>query len=118
MDRLVLGLGALLLHPSRLAKVAVVVRPSTILRFHRALVRRKYRILFSSKRRSKPGPKGPAPELVRAIVETKERNPRFGCPRIAIIISTTFGLEIDKDVVRRVLAKHGVRALAGPDRLG
>lgn len=36
----------------------------------------------------------------------KRRNPRFGCPRIALIIARTFGVEIDKDVVRRVLAKH------------
>ncbi len=35
----------------------------------------------------------------------KRRNPRFGCPRIALEISRTFGIDIDKDVVRRVLAK-------------
>jgi len=36
----------------------------------------------------------------------KRRNPLFGCPRIAQIIATTFGVKIDKDAVRRVLAKH------------
>jgi hypothetical protein len=36
----------------------------------------------------------------------KRRNPRFGCPRIAQQIAYTFGIEIDKDVVRRVLAQH------------
>jgi hypothetical protein len=36
----------------------------------------------------------------------KRRNSRFGCPRIAQQISKVFGIEIDKDVVRRVLAKH------------
>jgi transposase InsO family protein len=36
----------------------------------------------------------------------KRRNPRFGCRRIAQQLSFAFGLEIDKDVVRRVLAKH------------
>ena len=36
----------------------------------------------------------------------KRRNPRFGCRRIAQQISYTFGVELDKDVVRRVLAKH------------
>jgi transposase InsO family protein len=40
------------------------------------------------------------------IVELKSRNPRFGCPRIARIISQTFGLDIDKNVVSRVLARH------------
>ena len=36
----------------------------------------------------------------------KLRNPKFGCVRIAQQISHTFGLDIDKDVVRRVLAQH------------
>lgn len=53
-----------------------------------------------------PGPKGPSSELVAAILEMKSRNPRFGCRRIAQQLAFTFGAEIDKDVVRRVLAKH------------
>jgi putative transposase len=36
----------------------------------------------------------------------KRRNPRFGCRRIAQKIAFSFGVGIDKDVVRRVLAKH------------
>ena len=36
----------------------------------------------------------------------KHRNPRFGCRRIAQQLAFIFGVEIDKDVVRRVLAKH------------
>jgi putative transposase len=36
----------------------------------------------------------------------KRRNPKFGCVHIAQQISHAFGLVIDKDVVRRVLAKH------------
>jgi len=69
-------------------------------------VRRKYRLLFSPRTRSKPGPKGPSEQLIHAIVELKRRNPNFGCPRIALIISKTFGVEIDKNVVRRVLATY------------
>src|SRR6202521_948536 len=76
-------------------------------KFHKALVDRKYRLLFSSSpHRQKPGPKGPAAQLVAEIVAMKRRNPRFGCVRIAQQISHAFGLDIDKDVVRRVLAKH------------
>jgi transposase InsO family protein len=70
------------------------------------LVRRKYRLLFSSPPRSKPGPKGPSKALIQAIVELKSRNPRFGCPRIALILSQTFGVDVDKNVVFRVLSKH------------
>jgi len=36
----------------------------------------------------------------------KRRNPQFGCPRIAQEITHAFGVEIDKDVVRRILARH------------
>ena len=74
--------------------------------FHRALVKRKYRLLFTPRQPRKPVPKGPARELITAIVEMKHRNPRFGCRRIAQQLAFMFGVEIDKDVVRRVLAKR------------
>jgi transposase InsO family protein len=106
LDRILLGLGAMLVSPQRILKVAVAVRPATLLRFHQALVRRKYQWLFSSKTGRRPGPKGPSTELVAAVLEIKRLNPRFGCPRIAQQVSHAFGLEIDKDVVRRILARH------------
>ena len=87
--------------------VAVLaLKPSTLLNFHRALVRRKYQLLFSPKRNTKPGPKGPDADLIRAVVEMKQRNPTWGCPRIAEQINLAFGTSIDKDVVRRILALH------------
>jgi len=87
--------------------VRAVAAESLLLKFHKALVDRKYRLLFSSSsRRRKPGPKGPSAELIAAIVEMKRRNPRFGCVRIAQQISHAFGRQIDKDVVRRVLATY------------
>ena len=36
----------------------------------------------------------------------KRRNPRWGCPRTAQQIALAFAVDIDKDVVRRVLATH------------
>jgi putative transposase len=42
--------------------------------------------------------------VIDAIVAMKERNPRFGCPRIAQQMNLAFGLDLDKDVVRRILA--------------
>ena len=77
-------------------------------------MRRTYRRLFSSSEcPKKPGPKGPSEALIQAIVELKSRNPRFGCPRIARIISRTFGVNIDKNVVHRVLSKHYRPILGG-----
>ena len=106
-DRLLCGFWSLFLSPGRLRKVAVALRPSTLLTFHQALVRRKYRRLFSpTSCHRKPGPKGPDEALIRIIVELKSRNPRFGYPRIARIILLTFGIDVDKDVVYHVLAKH------------
>jgi transposase InsO family protein len=101
------GFCSLFVGPGRIRKIAIALRPSTLLAFHQALVRRKYSRLFSSRAcPKKPGPKGPDDALIRAIVELKARNPRFGCPRIARIITQTFGIDIDKNVVSRVLAKH------------
>ena len=93
------------MRPSRLIRTAIVIRPSTLLEFHRILRKRKYRLLFSPMW-CRTGPKGPSKELVDAIVEMKRRNPTWGCPRIAQQISLAFDVEINKDVVRRVLASH------------
>ena len=107
LDRVVLGLTTLFVNPRRITKLGALIKPATLFQFHKALVDRKYRLLFSaSSHRRKPGPKGPSAELIAAIVEMKRRNPRFGCVRIAQQISHVFGIAIDKDVVRRVLAKH------------
>jgi putative transposase len=105
-DRLVAGLCALLIRPARLIRSAIVLKPSTLLSLHQALRNRKYQLLFSPKRTRKPGPKGPSRELIEAVVETKQRNPTWGCPRIAQQIALAFNIPIDKDVVRRILASH------------
>ena len=47
-DRLMCGLASLFLSTGRIRKVAIGLRPSTLLAFHQALVHRKYRRLFSS----------------------------------------------------------------------
>jgi hypothetical protein len=73
------------------------------MRLHHLLAKRKYRILFSPKQRGRPGPKGPSKQLIDAVLEMKRRNPDWGCPRIPQQITLAFGVEIDKDVVRRIL---------------
>jgi len=47
-----------------------------------------------------------AGQALKAIVAMKQRNPRFCCPRIAQQINLAFGLDLDKDIVRRVLAAN------------
>ena len=117
-DRILAGVWALFMRPARVIRSAIVLRPSTILEFHRALRTRKYRWLFSPTRR-RTGPQGPSKALVDAIVDMKRRNPRWGCPRIAQQIALAFAVDIDKDVMRRVLATHYRPALhsGGPSWL-
>jgi putative transposase len=114
-DRVVAGLCALCMRPGRLIRSAIVLKPSTLLSLHRALLQRNYRRLFSSKGPMKPGPKGPSQEVIAAVVDMKQRNPIWGCPRIAQQITLAFGIPINKDVVRRILA---ARYQPKPDSAG
>src|SRR5215475_13472146 len=106
LDRLIAGLCSLWIRPQRRRRLAIAFRPSTFLNFYRAMVRRKYRLLFSPKQRTKPGPKGPTADLIQAVVEMQRRNPSWGCPQIAEQINLAFATSINKDVVRRILAIH------------
>jgi len=114
LDRLALGICSLLASPKRLSKMALILKPSTLLCFHHALVKCKYSLLYSGRTRRRPGPKGPSKELICAVVEMKQRNPRFGCRKIAEQISRAFAIEINKDVVRRILIQH-YRPVSGGD---
>ncbi len=105
-DRIIATMCTIFMRPARIFRSAIVLKPSTLLHLHRLLKKGKYRMLFSPKRRHRPGPKGPDKELIQAVVEMKRRNPTWGCPRIAQQIALAFGVEIDKDVVRRILCMH------------
>ena len=63
IDRIVLALSSMLIQASRLSRVAIAVRPSTLRLRHRALIRRKYKPVFTPKSRRQPGPKGPSVAL-------------------------------------------------------
>src|SRR5271166_1645012 len=40
--------------------MALILKPYALLYFHRALVKRKYRLLYSPRKHWRPGPKGPS----------------------------------------------------------
>ena len=105
-DRIITGLCTLLMRRVRVLRSAIVLKPSTLLNLHKLLTKRKYRLLFSPRHGNRPGPKGPKQDVIDAVVAMKRRNPSWGCPRIAQQIKLAFGLEIDKDVVRRILSVH------------
>ena len=48
VDRFVLGLTTRFVSPRRIAKLGALIKPATLFKFHRALVDRKYHLLFSS----------------------------------------------------------------------
>jgi len=87
----------------RLTKSFLIIKPGIILKFHKALTERKYHLLFSNKSTTKPGPKGPSQEIIDLVVEMKRGNSQFGYRRIAMRISNAFNIQIDKDVVCRIL---------------
>jgi putative transposase len=76
LDRFVLGLTGFFIRPHRIPKLAAILKPATLFKFHKALIERRYRLLFlSSFQGRRPGPKAPSGELIAAIVEIKCRNP-------------------------------------------
>ncbi len=89
-----------------MVKAAIIIKPSTLLAFHNALVKRKYQRLFGSIHKGKPGPKGPRDDLIQLVLEIKKRNPSYDCPKIALLVSNRFGIDINKNVIRRILALH------------
>ena len=46
LDRFALGLTTLFIRPHRIPKLAAILKPATLFKFHKALVERKYRLLF------------------------------------------------------------------------
>ena len=90
-EKITFGLLASMITVKRLTKIAIILKPTTLLKFHKALVNRKYRLLFSKKSSKKPGPKGPDAKLMHLIIDMKQRNPSYGYRRIAMQISNAFG---------------------------
>ena len=54
--------------------MSVILKPATILEFHKALVKRKYSKLYSNKNNKTPGRKSPDQALIDLVLEIKKRN--------------------------------------------
>lgn len=105
-DRIMMGLCTLAMTPRRIGKASIAIAEATLFTFHRALVARKYSKLFSRKGGARAGRKGPSKELIKLVVETKVRNPCYGCPKIAMLVGNVLGTAIDEETVRRILKQH------------
>ena len=64
--------------------------PATLLKFHKALVKRKYSDIYSNKTHKKAGKKGQEQELVDLIIDMKEKNPSMGYGRISMQLYEAF----------------------------
>jgi transposase len=98
-DRALLAAAAC--HLARPSRGARLVTPRTLLRWHRALVRRKWR--------QPPGQRGrpPVRAEVRALVlRLAHENPRWGHRRISGEL-TKLGFRVSPSTVRRLLARAG-----------
>jgi len=105
-DRLILGVFSQYINPKRLCRLAILIKPTTLMKLHKLFVTRKYRLLFSNKSYKKPGRIGPAQEIIDLVLKYKINNPRFGYLRIAMQISNQFGIAVSSDTVRRILNKY------------
>ena len=105
-DRVLFGYLTFFISKKRLQKIAIILKRATLLKFHQALVKRKYSKLFSNKTQTKPGRKGPEQDLTDLVVEMKRRNPRFGYGRIAMQIFKEFGIDISRFAVARILRQN------------
>lgn len=99
----------------RLEKVCVLVSPATILKFHRILVKKKYTRLYSNKKK-KQGRGGYGQNIRNLVIELKQKNPDFGCLRIAQTINDLLGTKISEQTVRRILRKH--KLTTDPEKTG
>lgn len=57
LDRIIYGFLGYHISEKRLSKIAIIIKPSTILKFHQDLVKRKYKFLLSRKTSKKYFPK-------------------------------------------------------------
>ena len=118
-DRFLFGLLAIVIGEHRLQKVAVILKPATILAFHKALVKRKYSKLYSNQAQKIPGRKAREQVLIDLVIEMKRRNPSFGYGRISMQIFEAFGIAISRFAVARILRKnkHNLPSGDGPSWL-
>jgi len=88
-----------------------VVRPETLLRWHRELVRKKW----TYKRRGRPGRPPIDPEVRDLILRLGRENPRWGYQRIRGEL-LKLGIRISATTVRTILLRHGLHP--APRRAG
>jgi putative transposase len=86
-DCFIFGIFSQYINYKKLARLAILIKPGTLIKLHKIFVSRKYRLLFTKKSYKKPGRRGPSQEIIDLVLKYKALNPRFGYLRIAMQIS-------------------------------
>jgi hypothetical protein len=105
MGSIAIGLNLYVDRTFSIPKLAVVLGPATLPAFHKLLVRKKYQRLFTSTRKARPVPKGEPCDHC-GYCRSKKSQSTFRLSANCLEIAPAFGVEIGKDVLRRVLEKY------------
>ena len=79
----------------------VIVKPATILAWHRKLSKKKWD--YSNRKQGRPPI---SEETKKLIIEIKKNNPRWGCRKIKGELKK-LGIRVSKDTILKVLRKNG-----------
>jgi hypothetical protein len=101
LDRAVLAAASRIIPRDRWS--AILVRPQTLLRWHRDLVRRKW----TYKRRGRPGRPPTHPEVQALVVRLGRENRTWGCIRIQGELRK-LGIRVAASTIRRILRGTGI----------
>jgi hypothetical protein len=103
-DRFVLGLGSLFVPASRIPKLAVILKPRTLLRFHEALKKRKYRCHPPQAITLSPSPSSGACIIAMSVAPVRwARRPPPACPQQFVLNSF-----LSKDKVAALLPSGAI----------
>ncbi len=104
-ERLALVLSSLLLGKGKLRETLLVVKPDTLVGWHRAIVRRHCRFLP----RRKPGrPAGITSEMAQWVLQIGRENPWMGYGKIAGEMRKLGFSRFGRSSVKRILNQHGL----------
>ena len=104
-ERLALVLSGLLLARKRLGEALLIVKPETLVRWRRAIVRRHWRLLS----RRKPGrPPEITPEMEQLVLRIARENSWMGYGKIAGEMRKLGYSRFGRSSVKRILKHHGL----------